>query len=206
MPATMGPIIVPFRDENNSTVRYVAMPSSTYQTNMPLHSYSSYDEDDEPLISAGNHYSDLDEDAMMRFTATGRPAPVFKASPLSYLGGDRYSVPQLLPKRYTDDSIIPAIVTNVIPRAKAEGEGEKKKGRFLSKFKGGEKKKDEEKGIVKVVYMPRREYLKYFARDLKGDYIGSEPYRRWTEEELVETFKQYIPKSAGKKKGYRPPS
>jgi hypothetical protein len=59
---------------------------------------------------------------------------------------------------------------------------------------------------VKVIYMPRREYLKYFARDLKGDYIGSEPYRRWREEELVETFKQYIPESAGKKKGYRPPS
>jgi len=46
---------------------------------MHLH---SYDEDDEPLISAENPYSDLDEDAMMRFTATGRPAPVFKSSPI----------------------------------------------------------------------------------------------------------------------------
>jgi hypothetical protein len=84
---------------------------------------------------------------------------------------------------------------------------EKKKGRFLGRLKGDKKDEaKEEKGIVKVIYMPRREYLKHFARDLKGDYIGSEPFRRWTEDELLETFKQYVPESAKKKRGYRPPS
>jgi hypothetical protein len=43
----------------------------------------------------------------------------------------RYSMPQLLPKRYTDDSIIPAIVTDVVSNEKlVEEEGTKKKGEF----------------------------------------------------------------------------
>jgi hypothetical protein len=121
------------------------------------------------------------------------------------MGGDMFSLPQLLPKRYTDDSIIPAIVVDVLPAKKAEvsQEEEMKKRRpsFLGKLKGI-KKKDEGKPITKVVYMPRREYLKYFARGLKGEYTGSEPYKQWTEEELEETFKQYKPATTGRKKGW----
>jgi len=30
---------------------------------------------------------------------------------------------------------------------------------------------------LRVAYMPRREYLKYFARDAKRNYIGTEPER-----------------------------
>jgi hypothetical protein len=56
---------------------------------------------------------------------------------------------------------------------------------------------------MKVVYMPRRDYLKFFARGLKGEYIGSEPWRRWSEEELEERFAQYKPPP--RKKGYRAP-
>lgn len=115
-----------------------------------------------------------------------------------------FSLPQLLPKRYTDDSIIPAIVVDVLPAKKAEmsleEEGKKRRPSFLGKLKGT-KKKDEGKPITKVVYMPRREYLKYFARGLKGEYTGSEPYKQWTEEELEETFKQYKPVTNGRKKG-----
>lgn len=41
--------------------------------------------------------------------------------------------------------------------------------------------------------MPRKEYLKYFARGPDGDYIGTEPYRRWSEEELEKEYGSYRP-------------
>lgn len=46
--------------------------------------------------------------------------------------------------------------------------------------------------------MPRRDYLKYFAKDENRNYIGSEPYRRWTEGEWEEQFAKYKP-AVGKK-------
>ena len=177
--------MVPFRDADNKAVAYGDNPNAPSP---------SLDSDSTPL----NPPQGVEEDAMQRFTATGRPAPKFKHSGLQNLGGDGYTSPQLLPRRYTDDSIIPAIVTDVETFEKsAEAEAGKKKGGFFSKFKG---KKEEEvgsdgqkKGVTKVVYMPRREYLKYFAKDEKGEYIGSEPYRRWTEAELEEEFAKYKP-------------
>jgi hypothetical protein len=39
--------------------------------------------------------------------------------------------------------------------------------------------------------MPRREYKRFFAKDKDGNYIGTEPQREWTEEELEEEFGQY---------------
>lgn len=163
-----------------------------------------YDSDNEPLITSPIA-SDLDEDALLHFTATGRPLPKFKQSGLISLGGDMYTMPQYLPKRYTDDSIIPAIVTEIIPRAVVEEAPKKKKKGILGKLKvkkeGGEGK--DGKGIMKVVYMPRRDYQRFFAKDNKGVYIGSEPYRRWTEEELDEAYGKYKPEP--KKKGYRAP-
>lgn len=135
-----------------------------------------------------------------------------------------FSLPQLLPRRYTDDSIIPAIVVGVIPRQKPEavdevqgreGNGGRRKS-LLGKLKavgkagmyggmgGSNGEGKDRKGITKVVYMPRREYLKYFARGLKGEYIGSEPERRWTEEELEEKFGEFKPVTE-KKKGSRAP-
>lgn len=119
-----------------------------------------------------------------------------------------FTPPQLLPKRYTDDSIIPAIVSNVIPKPKQEdGNGEKKKS-FLRRLSKGKEEFKSGEGILKVVYMPRRDYLKHFARGTEGEYIGTEPYRRWGEEELEEQFKQYIPEKKPEKRGwnsYRPP-
>lgn len=41
---------------------------------------------------------------------------------------------------------------------------------------------------IKVIKMPRREYLKYFAKDNEGNYVGSEPRREWTEEMLEKDF------------------
>jgi hypothetical protein len=39
--------------------------------------------------------------------------------------------------------------------------------------------------------MPRGEYLKYFAKDDKGLYVGTEPLRLWTEEEVELKFGKY---------------
>jgi hypothetical protein len=35
--------------------------------------------------------------------------------------------------------------------------------------------KNEKEGKLRVVYMPRREYLKYFVKDAQGNYAGIEP-------------------------------
>ncbi|OBT79963.1 hypothetical protein VF21_01547 [Pseudogymnoascus sp. 05NY08] len=92
--------------------------------------------------------------------------------------------PQLLQEKYTDDSIIVVIVTNVVPAEKPKVvEGKKS---FMSKFK-----KDKDLSNTKAVRMPRREYKKFFAKDKDGNYIGTEPQREWTEEELEDEFGQY---------------
>jgi len=38
---------------------------------------------------------------------------------------------------------------------------------------------------------PRRRHLTYFERDEEHRYIGSEPGRTWTDQELEEKFRQY---------------
>lgn len=57
---------------------------------------------------------------------------------------------------------------------------------FMSKFK-----KEKGPSTTKAVWMPRREYKKYFAKDGNGKYIGTEPQREWTAEELEDEFGQY---------------
>lgn len=39
--------------------------------------------------------------------------------------------------------------------------------------------------------MPRGEYKKHFAKDKNGNYIGTEPQRQWSDEELQEKYGQY---------------
>jgi len=196
-------VLLPFRDEDNRQIQYITNPSAPNASQS-----TAYDSDFEPLIAPTS--VSLDDDSLQHFTATGRPMQAYKHSNLMGLaGGDMYSLPQLLPKRYTDDSIIPAIVVGVIPAAKIDGEngsgeGKKRKGSFLGKLKGKKDEGKEGKGLTKVVYMPRREYLKFFARGLKGEYIGTEPWRQWSEEELEREFGRYKPEPP--KKGYRAPT
>lgn len=210
MPAKPQPTpAMPYRDVNNVDVRYAAPPNA--DTTAASH---SYDSDFEPLISNTANLTQLTEDDMMHFTATGRPAPAFKASALSMLGGgDSYTMPQLLPKRYTDDSIIPAIVTQIIPSARRTSasevteEGTSRRKSIFSKLKGDRKNSDiGPNGLIKmkVVFMPRRDYLKHFARGLKGEYIGTEPQRQWSEDELDREFGQYQPPPKEKVKGFDP--
>ncbi|PVH84264.1 hypothetical protein DL98DRAFT_528679 [Cadophora sp. DSE1049] len=189
------PAMLAYRDENNTSIKYAPAATEAQQ-------HSNDDSDVEALIPPPAQPSELSEHDKQHFTATGRPQPAFKPSGLANLGGHMYTVPQLLPKRYTDDSIIPAIITDVIPAQKApETDTGKKSGGLglLSKLKGSKEKEQKDK-IMKVVYMPRRDYQKWFARDEKGNYVGSEEHRRWTEEELEEAFKQYKPAPTTEKK------
>lgn len=61
-----------------------------------------------------------------------------------------------------------------------------RKKSFMGKFK-----KDKEPSTTKAVRMPRRDYKKFFAKDKDGKYIGTEPQREWTMEELEDEFGQY---------------
>ncbi|TVY22730.1 hypothetical protein LHYA1_G008461 [Lachnellula hyalina] len=132
-----------YRGPDNHTVQYTTLPT----TRLNAHD-SDNDSDGQPLIRA-----QIDEEAvggLENFTATGRPMPVFKHSALQSMGGDMFSLPQLLPRQYTDDSIIPAIVTNVIRKSEGNGkkDGEddgvgngngnrKRRKSFLGKLMGG---------------------------------------------------------------------
>ncbi|KAL3427593.1 hypothetical protein PVAG01_01102 [Phlyctema vagabunda] len=191
---------LPFRDVNNQSLQYTTSVAPGLQ----------YDSDMEPLVSGPAALAELDEDSLNRFTATGRPIPEYKKSGLSNYS-DMYSLPHLLPKRYTDDSVIPAIITDVIPSPKenapnpgqAQNSSSERPRRpsFLAKLKH-DKPKPVPSVMTKVIFMPRGEYLKFFARDQKGDYIGSEPHRQWTEKELEERYGKFKPVLTKARKGW----
>ena len=105
---------------------------------------------------------------------------------------DMFAAPQFLPKQYTDESIIPAIVVNVIPSQKSI-EQKKRRKSITNILRGEKSQKDAGKGITKIVFMPRGEYLKHFAKDEKANYIGTVPQRQWTEDELDEKYGHYRP-------------
>jgi len=48
---------------------------------------------------------------------------------------------------------------------------------------------DEEK--YQAVKMPRREYRRHFKRDRDGTYIGTEPERQWSEDDIARKFGGY---------------
>ena len=52
-------------------------------------------------------------------------------------------------------------------------------------------KKNKVPSTTRTVWMPRRDYKKYFAKDKDGKYIGTEPQRGWTDDELEDMFGQY---------------
>jgi hypothetical protein len=52
-------------------------------------------------------------------------------------------------------------------------------------------KKNKEPSTTRTVWMPRQDYKKYFAMDKDGKYIGTEPQREWTDDELEDMFGQY---------------
>ena len=95
--------------------------------------------------------------------------------------------PQFLPVKFHDLDVIPVPVLV----AKSEAKEEEKHG-FMDKVKGLISGKEKE-GKLRVVYMPRSDYLKYFAKDDDGNYVGTEPQKSYTDEELDEMFARYVP-------------
>ena len=110
-------------------------------------------------------------DSMQRFTATGRP---FKSADPTKEGwsmnsmavADSYGAAQgnLLPAKYTDDSLIPVPVLKPDQAGKALPE---RKRSFFSRRKS----KDDS---FTIKHLPRGEYLKHYAKDDNGTYVGTE--------------------------------
>ena len=115
-------------------------------------------------------------------------------------GGNTFG-PRYENKKYTDDDITTVVVTNVIPSPKplssSVEEPKKKTAKIQTLFKKSkevkEVKETEDGRVTKVVFMPRRDLKKWFAKDDNGVYFGTEPSREWTEEELEEQFGAYRP-------------
>ena len=196
------PKFIPFREHHSKAIHYAPNPSlsvspieNTSSTNS-LSQFTYLDppspehEDSIPLIPTT---TTLPQDAYQHFTATGRPLEAHKTEM-----GHMFTAPVLLPMRYTDESIIPAIVTRVLPsQPKPEHEG--KKSKFLKKLRDIKSRDENEDGtMTKVVFMPRREHLRWFARDKDGGYVGTEPWKQWSEEDLEREFGRFRPEVRGR--------
>lgn len=128
--------------------------------------------------------------ALQRFTATGRPIPHPADSrqgrawnSLAAAESFGAAAPNLLPVRFTDDSLI---MIPVMPPDGATGkvlegdsdedqdpikaEPRKKFGFFRRKSSSSSKKKDQAFVMKEVT---RRDYLKYYAKDEEGNYTGT---------------------------------
>ena len=118
---------------------------------------------------------DLDSDAMQRFTATGRPFnPPTKSDKHGWAmnsvaqGEHILSGPaNLLPQRYTDDSLISVPVMRPEDIDKPAESTKPKKSLFSSR-----RKSENTNFVIKKI--PRGEYLKHYAKDEGNKYVGTE--------------------------------
>jgi len=181
--------ILPYRDSTGA-VKYAPNPATLSAVGPDDMSTT-----DQPLITTSERLG-VDEDTIQRFTATGKPLPQYKIRGMASWGGEGVAPPpQLLPRMYTDESIIPAIIVDYEPSNADVGKSKSKRSSLLTRLKG-EANPRKGSNPTKVVYMPRGEYLKHFARDSSSGYTGTEPYKRWTEAELDETYAKYKPDHA----------
>lgn len=178
--------------EINDTGASIPTPHSTTQQAHSAHrnlAKQNDDSDGESLLPSHTHNKPKDKD-------TSAPS----ASKYQSWGGELFA-PRYKQKKYSDDSIIPAVVLNVIPSANpafSNIEKEKKLNSKMNKITNIFKKEKGEKEdgktrVTRVVFMPMRDYQKWFAKDDNGAYIGTEPSREWTEAELEEEFGAYRP-------------
>lgn len=154
-----------------------------------------------------------DEDWKDNFTAIGGPMPQYKPSLWENICLWGLQAPQYPPFRFTDDSIIPVVVRfspldmeckkdsvmlYVCSRRRLNMSLTCLSQRF-SNIKGGlwEAVRHYLASFrcldigIKIVKMPRREYLQNFARDADGNYVGTKPERCWTEHELNTEYGKY---------------
>jgi hypothetical protein len=133
--------------------------------------------------------------------ATSSPVPPTAATKYRSWGGElfnpRYENPQF---NLTD--IIPVVVADIKPSLAPTitREDNKHQSSGVGKFFKHKKTHSTENGATfKTVFMPRSEYLKYFATDDDGMYVGSESRRSWTVEELEKKFGEFRPKKNDRK-------
>lgn len=114
---------------------------------------------------------------MQRFTAAGRPKPNFDPSISNtdfgmFTGG---GTPNLLPFRFTDDSIInvPIPLEDLEDEPEEQAPGTERRSSWMGRI--GRKMAGKEKQKIRNVKMTRGEYLKYWAKDEHGNYVGTEP-------------------------------
>ncbi|OBT55345.1 hypothetical protein VE04_04906 [Pseudogymnoascus sp. 24MN13] len=137
--------------------------------------------------SSGSSNSTLsDTDCFERFTATGRPMPTDYRSAWSSACVFGPTAPHFLPFRFTDDSIIPVVVRVSAESFKAgvESTSQKRRRSLRDRFRFKKTK-------AVVAMMPRRDYLRYFAHDESGRYVGTEKEESWSEGDLEEEFGHY---------------
>ncbi|RAL62756.1 hypothetical protein DID88_004598 [Monilinia fructigena] len=176
---TSAPMLLYYRYPADLAVPYQRYNSAAYP------SVSLYDSDNEPLLPHPHRLSVLSTSPCTTRTYSEHPT--------------------------SEDSIIPVIVIDVIPADRRyssasdgshdnETIGQKSRTGLVSRLVKKTKKDkvkspvdEKDNKLTKVVYMPRREYLKYFARGPSGEYVGTEPHRRWMEEELERAFGKFRP-------------
>ncbi|KAI9753452.1 MAG: hypothetical protein M1835_000991 [Candelina submexicana] len=115
-------------------------------------------------------------DGMQRFTATGRPMPNYNPSALAsgFYGPFGGEAVQHLPSKFTDDSIIHVPIP-VDESSTSEIQQKERKQSWVRKIGDGIRGKKTGQGKFRMVKMTRGEYLKYWAKDEEGRYIGTEP-------------------------------
>ncbi|KAK6591289.1 hypothetical protein H4I95_12262 [Botrytis cinerea] len=154
-----APMLLYYRYPADLAVPYQRYSSAAYP------SVNLYDSDNEPLLSHSHRISALSTSPYASHTYSEHmyTAPSFHSAPVS------------------EDSIIPAIVVDVIPAERRDSSGSDNSHNDTITQKN------------RTVYMPKKEYTKHFARGHSGEYIGTEPFRRWSEEELEQTFGKFRP-------------
>ena len=112
-------------------------------------------------------------DELQRFTATGRPYKAPNATKEGYAmnaisGTESFGAApaNLLPVKFTDESLIP------VPVLRAEDVGKAEPQKTKKSFWSSRRKSQNASFTMK--HIPRGEYLKHYAKDDNGAYIGTE--------------------------------
>ncbi|KAL8649291.1 MAG: hypothetical protein Q9226_005638 [Calogaya cf. arnoldii] len=153
---------------------------------MPLFSRKGSSVSSKPISKEENNSDTAplaqDTDAMQRFTATGRPMPSYNPSALGNMPSDFTSqAPQFLPQKFTDESVLvipvplSALEAEEASAPKGDNKEPQRRSSLFGKLKKGGEMKGGKKDGFKMVEMTRGEYLKYWAKDEEGRYIGTEP-------------------------------
>ncbi|OJD36818.1 uncharacterized protein BKCO1_9000169 [Diplodia corticola] len=118
-----------------------------------------------------------EEPDMERFTAAGRPKPDYQPG-ISNMDCGSFTgsgAPNLLPVRFTDKSMInvPIPAADLWDGSEPVPQPNERRSSWIAKL--GKKLGTKEKQKIVNVKMTRGEYLKYWAKDEDGNYVGTEP-------------------------------